>query len=192
MKSKLALTIFVLCGATVAGWLIWRELSSVENKNAPLPALENPRLVVKKSRRKLFVYDGERLVKTYKLALGAQPAGDKETEGDGKTPEGDFYVAVKNPKSKFYLSLGLSYPNAEHARRGLRERLISQAEHDEILKAIAEKRLPPQKTRLGGEIYLHGGGNEIDWTAGCAAFDDAQIAELFAVVPLQTLVTIEP
>ncbi|HLM02936.1 MAG TPA: L,D-transpeptidase family protein, partial [Pyrinomonadaceae bacterium] len=131
--------------------------------------VKNPHLVVKKKERLLQVYDDGKLIRTYHVALGRAPAGDKRTEGDGKTPEGEFYVFTKNDKSKFYLSLGLSYPNAEAARRGLQENLITREEHDEILKAVAEKRMPPQKTALGGEIYIHGGGAALDWTEGCVA-----------------------
>ena len=85
------------------------------------------------------------LIKTYKIALGFEPTGDKEIEGDGKTPEGDFYIFTKNSESKFYLSLGVSYPNIEDAKRGLENELITQEEHDAILKAINEKKMPPAK-----------------------------------------------
>jgi murein L,D-transpeptidase YafK len=162
-------------------------------ENAELPKLENPRLVVQKSARRLQVFDGEKLIKTYKIVLGFAPVGDKQTEGDGKTPEGEFYVFTKNPNSKFYLSLGVSYPNAEAARRGLRENIITQAENDQILRAVAEKRTPPQKTALGGEIYIHGGGGTAaDWTEGCIALRDEEMKELFDAIPVGARVKIEP
>ena len=110
--------------------------------------LENPRLVVKKKERLLQIFDGERLVKSYRVVLGFAPEGCKQVEGDGKTPEGEFYVFVKNSKSKFYLSLGLSYPNTDDAKRGLAENLISPDEHDAILQALDSKQMPPQKTKL--------------------------------------------
>jgi len=154
--------------------------------------VKNPHLVVKKKERLLQVYDDGKLIRTYHVALGRAPAGDKRTEGDGKTPEGEFYVFTKNDKSKFYLSLGLSYPNAEAARRGLQENLITREEHDEILKAVAEKRMPPQKTALGGEIYIHGGGAALDWTEGCVALPDEEIKELFAAIPVGARVLIQP
>lgn len=179
-----AISIFV--GAAAFVWLFWRE------KNAPLPPLENPRLVVKKAERQLQLFDGEKLVKIYKIVLGFAPVGDKEREGDGRTPEGEFYLAVKNPKSKFFLSLGLSYPSIEDGERGLRENLISPDEHDAILQAIAEKRLPLQKTALGGEIYIHGGGIGRDWTEGCVALGNDDIQELFDALPHGVFVRIEP
>ena len=92
----------------------------------PLPEMKNPRLVVKKSDRKLEVFDGEKLVKTYRVGLGFAPVGDKEKQGDGKTPEGEFYIFTKNDQSRFYLSIGVSYPSTEDAERGLREKLISK------------------------------------------------------------------
>jgi murein L,D-transpeptidase YafK len=157
-----------------------------------LPNLKNPRLVVKKSERLLQVFDDKYLVKTYEIVLGFAPMGDKLAEGDGKTPEGEFFIFTKNDQSKFYLSLGLSYPGIEDAARGLRDNLISQAEHDAIVRAVREKRMPPQNTRLGGEIYIHGGGTVTDWTAGCMALRNEEMRELFEAIPVGTMVTIRP
>lgn len=161
-------------------------------ESKPLPLMENPRLVINKRARRLEVFDGEKLIRTYKIALGFASEGDKEHEGDGKTPEGDFYVFTKNANSKFYLSIGISYPNIEDARRGLRENLISQEEHDQIVKAVNEKQTPLQKTRLGGEIYIHGGGRLLDWTQGCVAVKNTEIKEIFNVIPVGTSVKVEP
>ena len=124
--------------------------------------MENPFILIKKSERTLEVFDGERLIKSYSISLGFAPKGDKEIEGDGKTPEGDFYIFTKNPQSSFFLSLGISHPNIEDAERGLKNGIISKSEYDEISKAIAEKGMPPQKTKLGGEVYIHGGGCRAD------------------------------
>lgn len=145
-----------------------------------------------KKERKLELFDGERLVKTYPVALGFAPEGDKDSEGDGKTPEGEFYVCVKNSKSKFHLSLGISYPDMKASERGLRCGAISQNEYESIIQAIAEQRMPLQKTSLGGEIYIHGGGTASDWTDGCIALADEDIAELFDLIPLGVPFTIKP
>jgi len=153
-------------------------------ENMELPKLTNPRLVVKKVARKLEVYDGRKFIKAYKMVLGFTPKGDKETEGDGKTPEGKFYVFTKNAESRFHLSLGVSYPGIEDAKRGLKEKLVSQEEYDEIVAAIDEKRMPLQKTKLGGEIYIHGGGVDSDWTDGCVALTNEEITELFEAIPV--------
>ncbi|MEQ1764858.1 MAG: L,D-transpeptidase [Pyrinomonadaceae bacterium] len=154
--------------------------------------LKEPRLVISKSKRTLTVFDGGTKIKSYKVALGFDPNRDKETEGDGRTPEGDFYVFTKNPESRFHLSLGVSYPGMEDAERGLKKGLITQADHDEIIAAIAEQRMPLQKTKLGGEIYIHGGGSASDWTDGCVALDNDQMTELFDVILVGAKVTIIP
>jgi murein L,D-transpeptidase YafK len=154
--------------------------------------LNDPRIVIRKLERKLDVFDGEKLVRTYKMVLGFHPNCDKLIEGDGRTPEGEFYVFTKNSESKFHLSLGISYPGLEDAERGLKQNLISQAEYDEIAAAIAEKRMPLQKTKLGGEIYIHGGGTAGDWTDGCVALDNSEMTELFEAVPVGAKVTIMP
>lgn len=143
-----------------------------------------------KSERRLELYNGEDLVKSYSVVLGFAAEGDKESEGDGKTPEGEFYVCVKNPASKFHLSLGISYPDRKAAERGIRRGVISQNEYESIIKAIAEQRIPPQKTSLGGEIYIHGGGTAFDWTDGCIALADEDIEELFDLIPLGVPVAI--
>ncbi|HKP81840.1 MAG TPA: L,D-transpeptidase family protein, partial [Pyrinomonadaceae bacterium] len=93
------------------------------------PPIEKPRIVVYKSARKLELYSDQTLVRTYRVGLGFSPVPDKQREGDGATPEGDFYIFVKNNKSAYYLSLGVSYPNTEDAARGLRDGLITKAQH---------------------------------------------------------------
>ncbi len=162
------------------------------NKVEPVPEIASPRIVVVKSQRKLELYDGEKLIKTYRIVLGNAPNGDKEREGDGKTPEGEFYVFGKNPESKFHLSLGLSYPSTDNAQRGIAAGLIDKNEKELIDQAIAKGEMPPQKTALGGEIFIHGGGAASDWTEGCIALENADIEELFAVISKGVPVKIIP
>ena len=170
-----------------------KSINSMQNsERKSLLPLKKPRIIVKKKERKLFLYDDEKLIKTYDAALGFAPAGDKEQQGDGKTPEGEFYIFTKNPKSRFYLSLGVSYPNIEDAERGLKENIISKKEHDAIVKAISKKKTPLQNTGLGGEIYIHGGGSSNDWTWGCVALSNEDIKELFDAIPVGAKVIIEP
>lgn len=187
--STLKILAAALLLVAAAGTTIF--MMSPENTQLP-PKIENPRLVVKKKARRLEVFDGEKLLKTYDIVLGFAPDGDKQEEGDGKTPLGEFYVFTKNDQSRFYLSLGLSYPSLDDAARGLKENLISIEEHDAIVRAIDEKRMPPQNTRLGGEIYIHGGGTEKDWTWGCMALENEEMKELFEAVPVGAAVTIVP
>jgi hypothetical protein len=130
-------------------------------------------------------------VRTYPLSLGCDPVGDKEQRGDYRTPEGDFYVCRKNARSRFFKALFLSYPNQEDAARGLADGLITQAEHDRIVQAIGQGGVPPMDTALGGDICIHGGGVGPNWTEGCLALTNDDVAELFALVPVGTRVRID-
>ena len=154
--------------------------------------LAKSRILVKKGQRKLLLYSNEKLVRTYRIGLGLSPVGDKVRAGDRRTPEGEFYVFTKNDKSAFYLSLGLSYPNAPHAERGLRDGLITRGQYEAIMRALGAKKAPPQNTRLGGDIYIHGHGAGSDWTWGCVALENEDIRELFDAVSVGTPVTIQP
>lgn len=149
-------------------------------------------LVVLKSKRTLQLFDAGKLTKTYKVVLGQQPVAVKRKEGDLATPEGDYYICTKNPQSRFHLSLGISYPGPRDAVRGLREKLITQAEHDAIVKACKAGKIPPWNTALGGEVFVHGGGTSCDWTWGCVALDNADIEELYRLIPVGTPITIKP
>ncbi len=155
-------------------------------------ATENLSLIVKKSERKMYLYKGKTLNKTYHLALGFNPIGTKIKQGDGATPEGEYFLTHKNPNSKFYLSLGVSFPNNSDAAKGLKNKLLTQAEHDAIVTAHTTGHKPPQNTKLGGDIFLHGGGTSTDWTWGCVALSNEDIKELFDLLPLKTRIRIEP
>jgi murein L,D-transpeptidase YafK len=164
----------------------------LQNEKLMPGSLKSPEIIIKKKDRRLEVYDDGKLIKIFEFVLGFAPVGDKEIEGDGKTPEGEFYVFTKNPNSRFHLSLGLSYPSRDDAERGLAAGLITKTERDEIVNAIDSKQMPPQKTALGGEIYIHGGGVERDWTWGCVALRNEEIEELFSAIPVGTKVVIRP
>jgi len=159
----------------------------------PLPdILVDPSVIAEKARRQLTVFSDGKAVKRYRVVLGADPVLDKEREGDGRTPEGTFYVCSRNAASKYHRSIGLSYPNAEDAERGLATKLITKREHRAIVEMLRLMRRPPWKTALGGEIMLHGGGTEGDWTQGCLALADEDAEELFRALPLGTPVEILP
>jgi murein L,D-transpeptidase YafK len=151
------------------------------------------RIVVSKSQRILTAYgpDG-RVLKSFAAIVGREAFGAKVREGDERTPEGEYYVCFKNPRSRFHLSLGLSYPNAEDAERGLREGSITAVQYREIVDAHNANRVPPWQTPLGGEIFIHGGMEGRAATAGCVAISDPAIEELFSAVALGTPVVIEP
>lgn len=160
-------------------------------KPRPVPTPKGLCVIVEKSAQRLTVYNDGEVVNTYRSASGTNK-GDKIREGDRRTPEGEFYVCYKNKYSRFTLSLGLSYPNIEDAERGLRDGLITQAQHDAIVKANRQRKKPPWYTPLGGEIMIHGKGSKSDWTAGCVALDDEDIKELFYALPTGTPVQIHP
>jgi murein L,D-transpeptidase YafK len=166
------------------------EDEAINSRPLKLP-LSEPKIVVEKAARRLTLYSNGERVRVFQVALGFEPVGDKVKQGDGRTPEGDFYVCMKNDKSKFYLSLGLSYPNAEDAERGLRDGMITRAQSRRITDAVARGAKPPWDTALGGEIFIHGGGTASDWTWGCVALANEHIKELFDAVPLGTNVRIE-
>jgi murein L,D-transpeptidase YafK len=166
----------------------------------------NYRVVVAKQERMLGLMLGDHMEHSYPIVLGRNSAVDKCIEGDNATPLGDFYVCAKNPRSKFFLSLLISYPNAEDAQRGLRAGLIGADEYTLILDAIRAGITPPQHTRLGGEICIHGrsidtsgvdaggvdGGiaPQKDWTRGCISLNNADMRELYDRVAVGTAVSI--
>ena len=150
-------------------------------------------IVVEKAARRLRLLDAEgAMIAEYPIVIGRAAAGTKEVEGDRRTPEGDYFVCVKNPNSKFHLSLGLNYPNPLDARRGFAGGLITAEQLAAIETAEHERRRPPWDTPLGGEIFIHGHGDGRGGTAGCVAVSDAAIDEIYALVYVGTPVTIRP
>ena len=114
------------------------------------------------------------MIKAYRIGLGFEPIGDKKIEGDGKTPEGLYYINRKNPKSRFFLSLGISYPN----KRDLAE-----------AKSLGKS--------AGGDIFIHGEDSKPhlfnrDWTAGCISMRNNDIKEIYSVVDIGTPIFIRP
>jgi murein L,D-transpeptidase YafK len=135
------------------------------------------RIVVEKAARTLSLYRGGRLLKTYKIALGPNPTGHKQQEGDGRTPEGTYTIDSRKRNSAFHRALHISYPNAEDRRRA-RRRGVSP----------------------GGDIMIHGLPNGLgaigkkhvlrDWTEGCIAVTNEEIEEIWRVVPNGTPIEI--
>ncbi|MDF3852838.1 murein L,D-transpeptidase family protein [Paracoccus sp. P2] len=122
-------------------------------------------IVVKKADRKMYLVSGKEVVKSYKIDLGNQPLGHKQFEGDGRTPEGLYFIDRFNPRSRYHLSVGISYPSAQ-----------------DVANAAARGQRP------GGDIFIHGLGpegralNRPDWTAGCIAVTDEEIEEIFTML----------
>ena len=132
-------------------------------------------IVVKKADRKMYLVSGKEVVKSYKIDLGNQPFGHKQFEGDGRTPEGLYFIDRFNPRSRYHLSVGISYPSAQ-----------------DVANAAARGQRP------GGDIFIHGLGpegralNRPDWTAGCIAVTDAEVEDVYAMVRDGTPILITP
>ncbi|WP_299826002.1 L,D-transpeptidase family protein [uncultured Pontibacter sp.] len=137
------------------------------------------KLSIDKSERELSVYSKGKLLKTYSISLGKEPIGDKQFEGDNKTPEGLYFINGKNSQSSYYKNLGISYPNSED--RNEAKKLSKSA---------------------GGDIKIHGLPNKLpflgrlhritDWTAGCVAVTNEEMDELFNTVKMGTPIEIKP
>ena len=128
----------------------------------------------------------------FPIVLGSCPEGTKTREGDGRTPEGRYYVCTRNEKSKYHLSLGLSYPGPDDADGALLRGEITPGQHEAILSAHAAGLRPPWDTPMGGYIMIHGGGLNGDWTAGCIALRNEDMEQLFQLCRPKTPVTIVP
>ena len=137
------------------------------------------RILVEKSARRLSIFQKANQIKSYRIALGRNPLGAKQEEGDMKTPEGIYKIDGRNPQSSFHLALHISYPS------------------DEDDKRAAARGVPP-----GFDIMIHGIQNGRgwigafhrwnDWTAGCIAVTDEEIEELWRVTPDGTTIEIRP
>lgn len=124
------------------------------------------KILVEKNKRKMHVYSEGKKLKSYTISLGFRPKGKKHFEGDGKTPEGKYFIVSKNTRSIAHKSFGISYPNA------------------------ADKKYAAQRGKsAGGHIMIHGMMNGlgywgkfhrfIDWTGGCIAVTNSEMDDLF-------------
>ena len=136
-------------------------------------------VIVVKSQRTLTLLSQGKVLHTYKVALGSTPVGAKEQEGDHKTPEGHYILDRRNPKSRFYKSIHVSYPNEQDKKRA------------------SQRGVAP-----GGDIMIHGlpigfgwlgsTHRSQDWTDGCVAVTDAEMNEIWELVPDGTPIDIRP
>jgi murein L,D-transpeptidase YafK len=150
------------------------------------------RVLIEKSRRWLRLMEADRELLRARIALGSAPCGPKRREGDGRTPEGVYQICLAKECGKYGRSLALNYPNAADAHLAYAEHAIDQTTWEAILLASAEGRRPPWGTPLGGEIYLHEGPTDTDWTRGCIALAPTDMAQLFALRNLIEEVEIRP
>lgn len=136
-------------------------------------------IIIRKGARQLVLMNGETPLLACRAALGREPEGAKRMQGDGRTPEGTYFICLVKENGKYGRSLGLSYPNPQDAQTALGEGRIDQRTLLNIQAAHAERRRPPWGSPLGGEIYIHEGGSASDWTAGCIALDTPDMDRLF-------------
>ncbi len=136
---------------------------------------EVTRVVIDKSARQLYLLNDRTILRSYGVGLGFSPEGHKQFEGDGRTPEGHYWIDKRNPDSRYHLSVGISYPNVRDV---------------EVARGIGR---PP-----GGDIFIHGRGptylkgSPRDWTAGCIAVSDAEMEQIYAMVRDGTPISIYP
>lgn len=136
-------------------------------------------LLLEKHSRRLMAFFQGKPVRVYLVALGFAPEGSKEHEGDGKTPEGRYYIDNKNPRSAYYKNLGISYPNRE-------DRARAEAAGKSAGGDIKIHGLSPSFAGLGQAHRL------TDWTHGCIAVTNEEIDELFLRTPVGTTIQIVP
>lgn len=146
---------------------------------SPAPKPLADKILIIKSTRTMTIYSGNKVLRIYKVALGMAPVGPKRVEGDHKTPEGIYTIDAKNPQSQFHLSLHISYPDAADRERA---RKLGARPGG----AIMIHGLPPRFAYLG---TLH---RKVDWTDGCVAVTNAEIEEIWKLVPVGTRVEIRP
>jgi len=161
-------------------------------KLSPCDALPDDYLVVRKSARNLAVCKSGGNVNNFRVGLGFNPVGDKKQQGDGRTPEGTFYVSRVNPASKYYKAFVLSYPDKQVADDGYAAGLISAATRSQIYAAQSSCGEPPSNTALGGMVEVHGKGGSSDWTAGCVAIEDVEMDYLWARIGKRDTVVVLP
>jgi hypothetical protein len=157
-----------------------------------LTDIVSPEVYIYKEKRRLYVIQSNVMVRDYPIGLGFHPTGDKEGEGDGRTPEGDFLICQKNPVSRFNKLLVLNYPDKKHAERALFAGILSPPEFKEIVTANESKATPPWHTKLGGQLFIHAGGAHKDWTQGSIALYNSDMDELFKIASTGTPVHIRP
>ena len=151
------------------------------------------RIYVSKMNKELTLIADNKVVGKWPCSLGEFSAnGTKQKQGDRTTPNGDYYICVRNDKSAYHLSLGLSYPDKAAADRGFEAGIISQAEKDAIYSAIDKKVCPPWNTALGGAIMIHGNYQKGIPTAGCVAVSDNAMDILWPYGQLGIKVSVGP
>jgi murein L,D-transpeptidase YafK len=136
-------------------------------------------IVVEKAKHTMTLFSAGFAVRSYQIALGKQPKGDKVQRGDNRTPEGTYFIDFKNPNSKYHKALHISYPDATHTARA--NALGVSPGGDIMIHG-----LPPAFASVGAQH------REFDWTEGCIAVTDKEIEEIWSAIPTGVLIHIKP
>ena len=174
-----------------------------------IPAKEEKFAIVIKHEHKCYYYVKGKLNKAYEIALGQEPVGQKEKQGDLKVPEGEYRICEKT-RGPFdttnwvnaYLGtrwIRLNYPNKYDAERGLKNKWITPEQFKKIVDADNNKMMPPKTTAMGGGIGFHGWVRQ-DWsndseraqTWGCVSFHNKDLEEFFELAELNMRIVIAP
>ena len=176
LSALLFAPLLILVLYLASGWLTDDDVHAAPLL-LPADQLADAVIVRKEERVMSLMRDGEEVAR-YKIRLGFSPQGQKAQEGDGRTPEGTYRINRRNPRSRFYLSIGLDYPTARQRAQARR------------------KGINP-----GGDIFIHGQPNALrslgltlpfDWTDGCIAVSDREMEDIYARIAIGTKVTILP
>ena len=143
------------------------------------PKVRADAIRVTKHQRELTLFRKEKPLKTYRISLGREPVGHKQQQGDCRTPEGHYVIDYRNPKSRYYLSLHISYPSARD-KEGARRRNVNPG------SAIMIHGLPNSLGWVGRWHRL------VDWTHGCIAVTNNKMDEIWRSVPNGTPIEILP
>lgn len=165
-----------------------------------LQANEYQLLISKKNKELVVEKEGE-VIKKYHIATGKGGKGTKRKQGDSKTPQGVYRISKFKESSRFHFFIQLDYPNLVDAWYGYKNKVIDSKEFKRIATAYKNREIPPQDTKLGGFIGIHGLGEEnekklaihqdINWTEGCIALTNAEINDLRKFVDVGTPVIIK-
>jgi murein L,D-transpeptidase YafK len=166
-----------VCVALLATWAL--IIVARGHATAQASPAKVDRIVIVKSAREMTLMAGGKAIKTYKVALGTQPVGAKDRQGDHKTPEGEYVIDEKVPNSRFHRALHISYPSVADRERA-RKLGVSPGGDVEI------HGLEAKYAWLG---QLH---RQTDWTDGCIAVTDEEIDEIWPMVSVGTRIQIRP
>jgi hypothetical protein len=159
---------------------------------SPCDTTRDDYVVVHKSARNLALCHAGAVVENFRTGLGFSPVGDKMQQGDGRTPEGVFYVPRLVPGSDYHAALLISYPDVEAADRAVAAGVLDPVTRVFIRAAQNACREPPQETAAGGLIEIHGGGGYTDWTAGCMALANDDVDRVYAALDVGDSVIVLP